>query len=115
MLKKRLFVSIKGHRGSFGIVDLLVILSWLTLIIVSLLVSEPALALTYTACTIQAVWLQFLLSHNSAVTQKVDELFGAIKHGDEVHQAWLRMAIDDHFAPDLVTINRAIERKGRGQ
>lgn len=27
-----------------------------------------------------------------------DTLFDAIAHGDEKHRAWLKQAIDDHFA-----------------
>lgn len=29
---------------------------------------------------------------------RIETLFDAIKHGDEVHRAWLRQAIDDHFS-----------------
>lgn len=29
---------------------------------------------------------------------KVSSLFAAIAHGDEKHRAWLKQAIEDHFA-----------------
>ena len=31
-------------------------------------------------------------------TEKVDSLFGAIAHGPPAHRAWLKQAIEDHFA-----------------
>ena len=32
------------------------------------------------------------------LTERIDTLFDAIKHGDQEHQDWLRKAIDAHFA-----------------
>lgn len=29
--------------------------------------------------------------------RRIEKLFDAIKHGDEVHQAWLKKAIEEHF------------------
>lgn len=36
--------------------------------------------------------------------QRVNTLFAAISHGDEKHRAWLKQAIEDHFA------GRAVQR-----
>jgi len=33
---------------------------------------------------------------------KINTLFDAIKHGDPAHQAWLKSAIDAHFACDVI-------------
>lgn len=33
-----------------------------------------------------------------AFLKPVDTLYDAIKHGDENHRAWLKQAIEDHFA-----------------
>lgn len=30
--------------------------------------------------------------------KRIETLFDAIKHGDEAHRAWLKQAIEDHFA-----------------
>ena len=39
------------------------------------------------------------LSRTIADQRRLREtLFDAIKHGDEKHQAWLKQAIEDHFA-----------------
>lgn len=35
--------------------------------------------------------------------RRVDTLFDAIAHGDESHRAWLKKAIEDHFAGKPVT------------
>ncbi len=32
------------------------------------------------------------------VRQRVKTLFAAIEHGDAAHRAWLKQAIEDHFA-----------------
>jgi diadenosine tetraphosphatase ApaH/serine/threonine PP2A family protein phosphatase len=44
----------------------------------------------------------------------VDTLFGAIKHGDEEHQAWLREAINCHFDGRPVPAPRGLGRTALG-
>ena len=38
----------------------------------------------------------------AAGRELVDSLFDAIAHGDDEHRAWLKKAIDDHFAGRVV-------------
>jgi hypothetical protein len=39
--------------------------------------------------------------------ERIPTLFKAIKHGDKKHQAWLKKAIEDHFA------GRPVKREDR--
>ncbi len=48
-----------------------------------------------------AGWIAFAREWRAHVglTVRRNTLFDAIKHGDDEHRAWLRKAIDEHFAP----------------
>lgn len=39
-----------------------------------------------------------LAAQNAELGANIASLFDAIKHGDDDHQAWLKHAIDSHFA-----------------
>jgi len=57
-------------------------------------------------------------STDTKLVETVATLFDAIKHGDRVHQAWLKEAIDNHFAGKPVPPPRAaltaIQSEGSG-
>lgn len=38
------------------------------------------------------------LEHALRKVERIDSLFDAITHGSNEHRAWLKKAIDDHFA-----------------
>jgi len=48
-----------------------------------------------------------VISTDTKLVETVATLFDAIKHGDRVHQAWLKEAIDNHFAGKPVPPPRA--------
>lgn len=40
---------------------------------------------------------EFLQSQERKFKRKIETFFDKIKHGDEVHQAWIKKVIDEHF------------------